>query len=692
VKVVLAGGTGQVGTALGRVLHAGGHEVVVLTRRAAGPGQLSWDGERLGPWARAIDGSDVVINLAGRSVSCRYSKANLTEMMRSRVRSARVVGQAIAAARRPPRAWLQMSTATIYAHTHGAPNDDVTGVIGGCEEGVPGYWAFSVDIAQAWERELGEANVPLTRKVALRAAMVMTPDKGGVFDVLSRMARLGLGGAVAGGRQYVSWIHEDDFTAAVRFIIDHDDLSGPVNLVAPGPLPQRDFMRELRAAGGGVPIGLPATRWMAELGAFAIRTDTELLLKSRRVIPARLPAAGFEFQHGSWPQAARDLARRANNRPAPRLPFVPPSPAAQLASGLELFSRNWWMRRRPASNACHGVEDGIRPEVLMRGRLLLIAATVLAATGVTAGCTATAPRVPPAALSPAALSAAAATSGPCGTATAPHAYRHVIWIWMENHSLSGIIGNKSQAPYLNSIAAKCGLAANYHVTTHPSLPNYLSATSGLAQAHLPILSFTDCSPSVICRTSARSIFGQGETWKAYLDSMPSNCAKSNSGEYAVRHNPPAYYTSLSGCATRDVPYAQLRADLAAGALPAFSFITPSLIHDMHDGTIAQGDAWLAANLPAIVTSAPYRAGTTAVFITWDEGNGGYPIEDCDDATATDASCHVPTIVISPTTPVGATSKAFFSHYSLLATTEQLLGLPRLGQAASAPLMTTAFHL
>jgi uncharacterized protein len=310
VKVVIPGGTGQVGTALGRALRSGGHEVVVLTRQAAGQGQVSWDGERLGPWARELDGSDVVINLAGRSVSCRYTKENLTEMMRSRVRSARVVGQAIAAASRPPRAWLQMSTATIYAHAREAPNDDVTGVIGGSEEGVPGYWAFSVDIAQAWERELEEAEVPLTRKVALRAAMVMTPDRGGVFDVLSRMTRLGLGGPVAGGGQYVSWIHEDDFTAAVRFIIDQDILTGPVNLASPEPVRQRDLMRELRAA-WGVPLGLPATRWMAELGAFAIRADTELLLKSRRVVPGLLTTAGFEFRHGMWPEAARDLVRRA---------------------------------------------------------------------------------------------------------------------------------------------------------------------------------------------------------------------------------------------------------------------------------------------------------------------------------------------------------------------------------------------
>jgi uncharacterized protein (TIGR01777 family) len=316
VKVVIPGGTGQVGTALGRALRSDGHEVVVLSRRAGGDGQVLWDGERLGPWAREIDGSDVVINLAGRSVSCRYTKGNLTEMMRSRVRSARVVGQAIAAAGRPPSAWLQMSTATIYAHTHGAPNDDVTGVIGGSEEGVPGYWAFSVDIAQAWERELDEATVPATRKVALRTAMVMTPDRGGVFGVLSRMARLGLGGPVAGGGQYMSWIHEDDFTAAVRFIIDQDVLTGPVNLASPGPVRQRDFMRELRAA-WGVPAGLPATRWMAELGALAIGTDTELLLKSRRVVPALLTAAGFEFRHGTWPEAARDLVRRARARDAP---------------------------------------------------------------------------------------------------------------------------------------------------------------------------------------------------------------------------------------------------------------------------------------------------------------------------------------------------------------------------------------
>ena len=313
----------------------------------------------------------------------------------------------------------------------------------------------------------------------------------------------------------------------------------------------------------------------------------------------------------------------------------------------------------------------------MRTRLLVMAAIVLAATGTATVATAVSP---------------AAASGPCGTATAPHTYQHVVWIWMENHSFSDIIGNKSQAPYTNSLAAGCGLATNYHSTTHPSLPNYLSATSGIAQGSLPATTYLDCSPSVICDMTVGSIFGQGETWKAYEESMPSNCDTSDSGAYSVSHNPAPYYTSLSGCASRDVPYTRLATDLAGNALPAFSFITPNLIDDMHDGTVAQGDAWLAKNLPAILTSKPYQAGTTAVFITWDEGSGGYPIEDCDNTGTTDTSCHVATIVISPTTPAGATSGTFFSHYSLLATTEQLLGLPKLGQASSSATMTAAFHL
>ncbi|MGP4087962.1 TIGR01777 family oxidoreductase [Streptomyces sp. KR55] len=309
MKVVLAGGTGQVGGILNRALTAEGHEVVVLTRRPVRDRDVRWDGRTLGPWTETIDGSDVVINLAGRSVSCRYTEENLREMMDSRVDSARVVGEAIAAARRPPRVWLQMSTATIYAHRFEEPHDEATGVIGGTEPGVPGYWAFSVEIAKKWEQEQERARTPHTRRVALRSAMVMSPDRGGVFDYLLWLARLGLGGSVAGGAQYVSWIHDRDFVRAVEFLIDREDVAGPVNLAAPSPLPQRAFMGALRRA-WGIPVGLPAAKWMAEIGAFVLRSDTELLFKSRRVVPGRLLEAGFAFDHPEWPQAAVDLVRR----------------------------------------------------------------------------------------------------------------------------------------------------------------------------------------------------------------------------------------------------------------------------------------------------------------------------------------------------------------------------------------------
>jgi phospholipase C len=294
----------------------------------------------------------------------------------------------------------------------------------------------------------------------------------------------------------------------------------------------------------------------------------------------------------------------------------------------------------------------------------------------------------------AAASASSAVSRPgpasalCGKLRAPHAYRHVVWVWMENHSYSTIIRSR-QAPYINSLAARCGLATNYHNISHPSLPNYIAATSGLGYAG--IARFTpDCNPVAGCTTSARSIFGQGETWRAYEESMPSNCFRVNSGEYAVRHNPPPYYTRLRGCSSFDVPYSRLATDLARSRLPAFSFITPNVINDMHDGTIADGDRWLAANLPKIFNSPDYRNGSTVVFVTWDEGEGGTS-QTCATKT-TDVGCHVATIVISPSTVPGTRSARLFNHYSLLGTAEQLLHLPRLGLARSFPTMTAAFRL
>jgi len=320
MKIVIPGGSGHLGRILCTALRRRSHEVVVLSRRPSsveGARVVGWDGRSLGEWADEIDGADVVINLAGRSVNCRYTRANLREMIDSRVLSTRVVGRAIERAGMPPRAWLQMSTATIYAHRFDAPNDEATGIIGGEEADVPDYWRFSIEIATGWERAQLDARTPRTRKVVLRTAMVMDPAGGGTFDLLLRLTRLGLGGAVAGGRQYMSWIHDADFTRSVEFLIDQERLDGPVNLAAPAPLPQRDFMAALRAA-WSAPIGLPASGWMVELGAAVLGTDAELILKSRRVVPGRLQEAGYSFQHPEWPPAARELVARwrAEREPA----------------------------------------------------------------------------------------------------------------------------------------------------------------------------------------------------------------------------------------------------------------------------------------------------------------------------------------------------------------------------------------
>jgi uncharacterized protein (TIGR01777 family) len=311
LKVVIPGGTGQLGTVLARALHADGHEIVILGRSPTpGPERvIAWDGCTVGDWAHELEGADVVVNLAGRSVNCRYNSSNRQAMMDSRVDSTRAVGLAIEKARRPPRVWLQMSTATIYAHRFDAPNDEATGLIGGDEPDAPASWAFSIEIARAWEDVLTRAHTPHTRKLALRASVVMNPDAGSIFDTLLGLTRRGLGGPIAGGRQYVSWIHEDDLVRAVRYLIEHEDLDGAINVCAPEPLPQREFQAALRAA-WGIRLGLPATAWMVHLGALFLRTEPELVLKSRRVVPGRLLQHGFRFDWPTWPAAARDLVAR----------------------------------------------------------------------------------------------------------------------------------------------------------------------------------------------------------------------------------------------------------------------------------------------------------------------------------------------------------------------------------------------
>ncbi len=311
MKIVIPGGSGQVGTVLARAFQSDGHEIVVIARspKESPWSVVIWDGETLGDWSDEIDGADVVINLAGRSVNCRYNAENRRQMMDSRVNSTRVVGEAIARSSRPPKVWLQASTATIYAHRFDAPNDDVAGIVGGSEADAPNTWKFSIDVATAWERAATEIDTPKTRKMLMRSAMIMSPDRGGIFDTLLQLVKFGLGGTAADGRQYISWIHDLDFIRSVYWLIEHEELSGPINLASPHPLPNREFMRVLREA-YGMPIGLPAMEWQLAIGAFLMRTETELILKSRRVVPKLLTDSGFEFEFPSWKDAAEDLIRR----------------------------------------------------------------------------------------------------------------------------------------------------------------------------------------------------------------------------------------------------------------------------------------------------------------------------------------------------------------------------------------------
>jgi uncharacterized protein len=311
MRIVIPGGSGQVGTILARAFHGDGHDAVVLSRRPhPRPWRVvEWDGVTLGDWQREIDGADVVINLAGRSVNCRYNAANRQEILTSRVQSTRVIGESIGRARRPPRAWLQASTATIYAHRYEGANDERSGVLGGDEPDAPTSWRFSIEVARAWERAFDAAVTRATRKVTLRSAMTLSPDAGGVFDTLLGVVRHGLGGAAGDGRQFMSWIHYEDFVAAMSWLIEHEEFDGVVNLASPNPLPNAEFMRVLREA-YGVPFGLPASDWMLEIGAALLRTETELVLKSRRVVPRRLLEDGFTFRFPTWPDAGADLCQQ----------------------------------------------------------------------------------------------------------------------------------------------------------------------------------------------------------------------------------------------------------------------------------------------------------------------------------------------------------------------------------------------
>ncbi len=321
LRIVMPGGSGQVGRMLAQFLQERGHHVTVLTRGPySAPWQtVFWDGVELGPWIQTLEGADVCIHLSGRSVDCRYTARNRRELYDSRIGTTRLLHRAFATLANPPRLWMNASTATIYRHAlHGTESDrdmdEATGQIGGNEpisarRRAPAKWNWTVQLVKDWESAFFSAELPQTRRIALRTSLVFSPAPGSVFAVLSRLVRVGLGGTQGNGRQYVSWIHETDFARAIEFLIEHEELDGPVNIAAPHPLPNREFMADLREA-WEMPNGLPAPAFLMAIGMFFLRTEPELVLKSRRVVPGRLLDAGFKFEFPDWPEAAADLVRQ----------------------------------------------------------------------------------------------------------------------------------------------------------------------------------------------------------------------------------------------------------------------------------------------------------------------------------------------------------------------------------------------
>lgn len=314
-QICIAAVNGFLGRELASHFSSLGWNVIGLSRQ---PSQFSgtnllWDGRTLGDWASKVAASDVVINLAGRTVNCRYTPENRRQIYDSRLESSRVIGQALAQANKPI-AWLNAATATIYRHAVDKPQDEFTGEItdsslAAGETTAPGYnekWRFSVDVAKQWESALFDAVVPShVRRVALRITIAMG-KAGGAFPIMDRLARIGLGGTIYPGTQHMSWIHHTDLVRAVEWIADHPDLAGPINLAAPDAPTMKEFQKTLRAV-HRQPIGLPSMRWMMEIGAFFLKTETELLFKSRWVAPTKLLQSGFEFQYPTWKEAATHL-------------------------------------------------------------------------------------------------------------------------------------------------------------------------------------------------------------------------------------------------------------------------------------------------------------------------------------------------------------------------------------------------
>lgn len=288
-KVILAGGSGFIGRMLAEHFTNKGDEVVIFSRNpqlsSIGIRSIFWDAETIGSWVDELNDADILINLTGKSVNCRYTEENRAEILSSRINATNILGEALRKIEHPPKLWINCASATIYRHAEDRPQDEETG-----EEGA----GFSVNVCQQWEKAFYANQIVGTRQAALRIAIVLGSN-GGVLPYFINLAKFGLGGKQGDGKQYFSWIHENDLEGIIDFIIENDEVKGTLNVSSPNPVKNDQLMAAFRKA-AGVPFGLPATKWMLEIGTWLLRTETELILKSRWVIPSRLILSGYTFK------------------------------------------------------------------------------------------------------------------------------------------------------------------------------------------------------------------------------------------------------------------------------------------------------------------------------------------------------------------------------------------------------------
>lgn len=299
-KIVLAGGNGYLGNVLAKYYRNLAEEVIILSRKdSPGDGNVRtivWNGIDEGDWECQLEGAELLINLCGKNVNCRYNEKNKAEIIASRVNPTLLLGKAIAKLQHPPELWINITSATIYRHAEDRAQDEERGDIG---------YGFSIDVCRIWEQTFFETHTPLTRKIALRMGIVLGRSDG-AFPRLLNLVKLGLGGKQGDGEQYVSWVHEQDVPKCTEWLVEKKELEGVINCTAPEPVKNTDLMKCIRN-GYGISVGFPSPTWLLELGALMIGTETELILKSRWVLPKRLTDNGYTFLFPKVAHAIKDI-------------------------------------------------------------------------------------------------------------------------------------------------------------------------------------------------------------------------------------------------------------------------------------------------------------------------------------------------------------------------------------------------